>query len=163
MVQIVPDALGDKVMSAETKPPAVSGAAPPAIYTEYHPRWYRTQVSTYWWLGQWSSLKFILREISSVFVAWFVVVTLAQISALVTGPEAYTGFLDWLKTPLVIALNTVSFFFVLLHTITWFNLAPSAMAIRVGGKRLPDVLISAPNYAAWLVISGLVAWILLGG
>ena len=44
-------------------------------YTEYHPRWLRQHVSTYWWLGKWSYFAFILREISSLFVAWAVVVS----------------------------------------------------------------------------------------
>ena len=38
---------------------------------------YRVRMSTYWWLGRRAYLKFILREISSVFVAWFVLVTAA--------------------------------------------------------------------------------------
>jgi len=134
-----------------------------AAYTEYHPRWYRPHVSTYWWLGQWSSLKFILREISSVFVAWFVVITLVQLWALSEGAEVYREFQDGLRTPLLVLLNTVSLLFVLFHAITWFNLTPRAMSIRLGGKRLPDYMISAPNYVAWAAISGLVGWILLGG
>ena len=41
-------------------------------YTLYHPRWHRTRVSTYWWLGRRRYFLFILRELSSVFVAWAV-------------------------------------------------------------------------------------------
>jgi fumarate reductase subunit C len=47
--------------------------------------------------------------------------------------------------------------------VTWFNLAPKAMAVRMRGKRLPAVAIAAPNYAAWVVVSAVVAWILLRG
>jgi fumarate reductase subunit C len=130
-------------------------------YTEYHPRWYRPHVSVYWWLGQWRYLKFILREISSVFVAAFVIITLVQINALRQGPEAFARFQAWLHTPSALALNIVGFFFVLFHTITWFNLAPHAMAVRLRGKRVPDVMIAAPNYAAWIVVSALLMWIVV--
>ena len=130
-------------------------------YTPYHPKWYRTRVSTYWWLWQWPYLKFVLREISSVFVAFFVLLTLLQIRALLQGPQAYAEFQNWLRRPLLVGLNVVSFLFVLLHACTWFNLAPRAMAVRVRGKRVPDLLIAASNYAAWLVISGVVAWLVL--
>jgi fumarate reductase subunit C len=130
-------------------------------YTEFHPRWYRERVSVYWWLGQRQYLKFILRELSSVFVAIFVIFTLLQLRALLGGPEAYARFEHWLQRPAVVALSLISFFFVLLHTITWFNLAPRAMAVRVRGKRLPDLLIAAPNYVLWLVISVAVAWVIL--
>src|SRR5436309_10409805 len=117
------------------------------------PKMYRTRMSTYWWLGRWSYLKFILRELSSVFVAWFVIMSLLQIRALKRGPADYMEFQEWLRSPILVALNALSLFFVIFHAVTWFNLAPKAMAIRVGGKRVPDVLIVAPNYVAWLVIS----------
>src|SRR5689334_1607241 len=131
--------------------------------TEYLPRSYRARVSTYWWLARWPYLKFILREGSSVFVAWVVVVTLVGIGALRHGPACYSEFEEWLRTPLVLALNVVSFVFVVFHAVTWFNLAPKAMAVRVRGKRLPAFALAAPNYAAWIAISLLVAWILLRG
>ncbi len=132
-------------------------------YTEYHPKWYHQRVSTYWWLWHPSYLKFILRELSSVAVAYFVVLTLLQLDALSEGPEAYAAFQEWLKTPWVIALNGISFFFVLFHTITWFNLAPRAVVVRVRGKRVPDLLIAGSNYVAWLVVSAVVAWLILRG
>ena len=96
-------------------------------------------------------------------MAWFVVVTLLQIRALIRGPAEYAEFQQWLRSPLIVTLNAVSFLFVMFHAVTWFNLAPKAMAIRVGGKRLPGLAIAAPNYVAWMVISAAVAWILLGG
>jgi fumarate reductase subunit C len=139
--------------------PQTIEAAP--AYTEYHPRWYRPRVSVYWWLGQRQYLKFILRELSSVFVALFVVMTLFQLRALRNGPEAYAQFQHWLQTPLAIALSAISFLFVVFHTITWFNLAPSAMAVRIRRKRLPDIMVAAPNYVAWLVVSIVIGWIVM--
>ncbi|HKD45126.1 MAG TPA: fumarate reductase subunit C [Candidatus Angelobacter sp.] len=130
-------------------------------YTEFRPRWYRAQVSTWWWLGRWSYLKFILREISSVFVAWFVAELLLALSALSSGPGDYGEFQDFLRNPFVVATNVVSLFFVIFHAVTWFNLAPKAMAVRVGGKRIPDLWIEGPNYLAWAVVSAIVAWFLL--
>ena len=132
-------------------------------YTEYHPRWYRRKVSTYWWLGRWPYLRFILRELSSLAVAFFVVLTLAQIYALGQGPQAYAELQEWLRQPAVLALNTVVFLFLVFHTLTWFAAAPKAMAVRLGGKRLPEWAVAAPNYAAWLLASAAVAWFLLRG
>ena len=130
-------------------------------YTEYHPRWYRRRVSTYWWVGQRQYLKFILRELSSVFVAVFVVITLLQLRALRAGPEAYARFQHLMQSPTLIILCVISFFFVVFHTITWFNLAPRAMALRIEGRRLPDFLVAAPNYILWLLVSAGVAWVVL--
>jgi fumarate reductase subunit C len=138
-----------------------AAATPP--YTLNHPRWYRKRVSTYWWLQRWEYLRFVLREISSVFVAIFVVEMLLQIYALSLGTEAYADFESLLKNPIVIAINVISFLFVVFHSITWFNLSARAMSIRVGGKKVPGFLISGPNFAAWLVISAAIAWLLLRG
>ena len=131
------------------------------IYTRYHPRWYRRRVSTYWWSRQWSYLKFTLRELTSLSVAYFVVIMLLQLAALNRGPDAYARFQIWLKTPVAVVLNAIALLFVLFHTITWFNLAPSAMPVRIGGKRLPDWMVAAPNYVAWIAISAVIAWLIL--
>ena len=130
-------------------------------YTLYHPRWYRRRVSVWWWLRKWSYAGFVLREITSVFVAFFAVVYLWQLWAVAQGPEAYGQFLARLRTPLFLALDTVAFLFVLFHAVTWFNLTPKAMVVRLRGTRVPDAVIIGLNYAAWLVVSGVVAFVLL--
>ena len=130
-------------------------------YTEYHPRWYRPHVSVYWWLGQWQYLKFILRELSSVFVAAVVVMTLFQLDALRNGPEAYARFQHRLQSPLMIAFSIICLYFVMFHSITWFNLAPRAMPLRFRGKRIPEWMIATPNYVLWVLVSGFVSWIIL--
>jgi fumarate reductase subunit C len=130
-------------------------------YTLYHPRWYRKPTSIYWWVGSRRYVKFILRELSSVFVAWTVVLILLQIRALRQGPDSYASFLQWMRNPVVIALNVLTFLFVVFHAVTWFNLAPKAMPVRVRGRRLPDIVIAAPIYAAWILISAFVGYIVL--
>ncbi len=132
-------------------------------YTPYHPRWYRRRVSVWWWLQNRAYAGFVLRELTSVFVALFAGVSLWQLRALAEGPEAYARFLARLGTPLFVILNTVAFLFILFHSITWFNLAPTAMVVRLRGKRLPDWVVVGMNYSAWLVLSGVVAFILLRG
>ena len=132
-------------------------------YTLYHPRWYRRRVSVWWWLQNWSYTRFILREVTSVFVAFFALVYLWQLRALAEGPAAYEQFLARMKTPLFLVLDAVAFLFVLFHAITWFNLTPKAMVVRLAGKRVPDRVIIGLNYAAWLVLSGAVAFVLLRG
>ncbi len=132
-------------------------------YRSYHPRWYRPRVSTYWWLQRAPYRAFILREVSSVFVAWFVVYLLLLIRAVIQGDESYQQFLSWSARGGILLLNIITLSFVVFHAVTWFNLAPRAMAVRLRGKRVPDVLISGSNYAAWALVSALLAWIILGG
>jgi fumarate reductase subunit C len=131
--------------------------------TPHHARWYREPTSTYWWLGRWSYFVFILREVSSVFVAWTVVFLLKLVNSVAHGDGWYQAFLRWSAQPWVVILNIVTLFFVVFHAVTWFNLAPKAMVVTMGGRRVPGALIAGSNYAAWAVISALIAWGLLGG
>jgi fumarate reductase subunit C len=103
----------------------------------------------------------MLRELSSVFVAFYVVILLLQLHALRGGPATYLEFQHWLTNPLLVVLNGISFLFVLFHAVTWFNLTPKAMVVRWRGKRLPDLLVAAPIYLAWLATSGLVILLLM--
>jgi fumarate reductase subunit C len=132
-------------------------------YTRYHPRWYRRRVSVWWWLRNPTYTGFVLRELTSVFVIFFAAVLLWQLRALVQGPEAHAHFLARLGTPFFLALHCVAFAFVLFHAVTWFNLAPKAMVVRVRGKRVPDWIVVGLNYAAWLSLSAAVAFVLLRG
>ena len=128
-------------------------------YTEYHPRWYRRRVSTYWWMGRWTYLAFILRELSSIFIAWFIYFFLRLVHALGRGDAAYREFLAWTASPGILALNGITFAFVLFHAVTWFNLAPQAMVVHLGGRRLPGAFVAGANYVAWVVATAFVLWI----
>ena len=134
-----------------------------AHYTPYHPKWYRRRVSVWWWLESRSYTGFVLREISSVAVAFFAVVLIAQLRALARGPGAWTQLQVRLASPPVVVLSLLALAFVLFHAVTWFNLAPTAMVVRVRGKRVPDAVISGSNYAAWIILSAAVAYVLLRG
>lgn len=128
-----------------------------------YPRLYRRPVPLLWWLERRSYLLFVLRELSSVFVAWFVVYLLLLVNAVSGGAEQYQRFLDWSAGWWVIGLNLVACAFVLLHTITWFGLAPRALVVRVRGRRVPPSWVLAGHYLAWIVLSAGVAWLVLGG
>jgi fumarate reductase subunit C len=131
-------------------------------YSTYRPRWYRRPVSTYWWASRASYFAFILRELSSIFVAWTVVYLLLFVRAVRWGNHGYHEFLSWSARPAIVVLNVISLLFLVFHAITWFNLAPQAMVVKMGGRRVPGVLIVLSNYAGWVVVSAFVAWILIG-
>jgi len=124
---------------------------------------YRPPISRFWWLHRRSYLLFVLRELSSVFVAWFVVYLLLLVDGVRGGSDSYQRFLEWSARPWVLVLNVVALAFVLLHAITWFNLAPKAMVVRIPGGRLPPRVVAAAHFSAWAVASAVVAWIVLGG
>jgi fumarate reductase subunit C len=120
---------------------------------------YRPRISTWWWTRKRTYLVFVLRELSSVFVAWFVVYLVLFLDAVGQGEAAYQRFLDWAAAPWVTALNVVALVFVLLHTVTWFSLTPQAMGVRVAGRKVPDLHIIAGQYTGLVVVSGFVLWL----
>jgi len=132
------------------------------IYTDYHPRWLRQKLSTYWWLEKREYVAFILREGSCMFVAWFVVYLLLLVNSVVDGPASYARFLEWSATPWVLTLNVVSFLFIVYHAITFFVAAPQAMVVHIGHERVPGVLVLAGHFVAWGAASVFVSWLLLG-
>ncbi|HEY5564708.1 MAG TPA: fumarate reductase subunit C [Rhodothermia bacterium] len=130
-------------------------------YTSPRSRRYVKRVPIFWWVRKWSYTKFILRELSSVSVAAYAVVLILLVQVVGAGPAQYQEFMELFESPVSIGLNIVALAFVLLHSVTWFNLAPKALVIRVGNKVVPPMLIVGMNYAAWIVVSAAVVWILL--
>lgn len=124
---------------------------------------YPPRISRFWWVHRRSYLIFVLRELSSVFVAWFVVYLLLLVESVHRGSDSYHSFLQWSGRPWLLGLNVIALAFVLLHAITWFNLAPKAMVIRMRGRRLPARSVAAAHFTAWAAASVVVAWIVLGG
>jgi len=130
-------------------------------YSKYRPKLYHARVPIFWWVHRWEHVRFITREFTSVFVAFYAIVLLFQIRALSQGPDAYAMFLGWLRTPIAIGLHIIAFMFVIFHSITWFNLAPRAIVIRFGRWKLPDRLVLAMNLLAWVICSVIMGWFLL--
>lgn len=130
-------------------------------YRPYHPRWHRERMPIFWWLRKAAYARFILRELTSVGVAYAAVLLVIQAYMLGLGPDAYARFEAWLRSPVVAGLHGALLLALLFHTLTWLHLAPRAMVVRLGGRRVPDTVVLAGHYAAWLGASAFVAWALL--
>ena len=116
-------------------------------------------VPVLWWVRKRSYFVFVMRELSSIFIAWLVLYLCLFVRAVGQGEEAYEAFLDRAASPWLVALNVVAFGFVVLHTITWFALTPKAMVVAVRGRRVPGVVIIGAQYAVLAVVSGFVWWL----
>ena len=128
-------------------------------YRLYHPKWHRKRYPIFWWLEKFSYAKFITRELTSLAVGYTAVLLMLQLGVLSRGQATYQRFLELLgSTPLMI-FHGVVLASLLFHSITWFNLAPKALVLRLGGWRIPDAIVLAGHYAAWLLASVLVIWL----
>jgi fumarate reductase subunit C len=116
----------------------------------------------FWWAGRRSYLIFVIRELSSIFVAWSVVFLLLLVNAVGQGTREYRQFLNLSSEPWMLALNVITLAFLVFHAITWFTLAPQAIAVRLRGERVPRSWIAGAHFAGWAALSALAAWLILG-
>lgn len=120
---------------------------------------YRKPVSTWWWLRKRSYFLFVMRELSSLFVAWLVLYLLLFVRAVFQGEDEYLAFLDRASSGWLLVLNVVAFGFVVLHTVTWFGVTPQAMDLRLRGRKVPKSVILGAQYVALAVVSAFVFWL----
>ena len=117
------------------------------------PGLYYPKMPSTWWLRRPGYFRFMMRELSSVFVAIFLVILLIQIHQASRGLEAYAAFLEKLRSPGWIAFHVVALAFALYHSFTWFNLTAVVQVVRVGDFQVPPRLVAAANFVVWGVLS----------
>lgn len=88
----------------------------------------------------WKKLPFyrfyMVREGTAVPAVWFSILLICGLFSLKHGPESWASFVDFLQNPIVVILNLISLAAALLHTKTWFELAPKAANIIVKGEKM---------------------------
>ena len=117
------------------------------------------RVSTWWWLRKRTYFVFVMRELSSLFVAWYVIFLLQLVKAVGRSDTAYAQFWDWADSPVVVFVNAVGFAFIVLHAITWFGVTPQAMALQVRGRPVPAWLIIGAQYVGLAIVSAFIWWL----
>ncbi|MDF7679967.1 fumarate reductase subunit FrdC [Enterobacteriaceae bacterium ESL0689] len=92
----------------------------------------------------WKKLPFyrfyMLRESTAIPTIWFSIVLLFGIFSLKQGAESWASYVTFLQNPLVVILNIITLAATLLHSKTWFELAPKAANIIVKGEKVPPAL-----------------------
>ena len=122
---------------------------------------YRRPVSPTWWLGRRAYFLFIVRELTSVFIAAYLMLFLILLRKLAVGREAYEAYLLFLATPGMLAFHVLALAAALFHAVTWFNLLPNIMVVRFGENRVPAIIVAGVNYVAWAAVSLFIAGIVL--
>jgi fumarate reductase subunit C len=114
---------------------------------------YRPKMSAAWWLKKKSYLLFMLRELSSVFIALFLLVYLYQIYQLTRGPEAYISFTQKLNSPGWILFHVIALLFAVYHSVTWFQSSAVVLPVRLGEHWVSRQTVTALHIGAWVVVS----------
>ena len=123
---------------------------------------YHRTVPNTWWLQRRPYILFMIRELTSVFVAGYCIFLLVLVYKLTQGADVYGNIMSAMKSPISVVLHLITLVFVLYHTITWFNLTPKILVLYRGEERIPQGLVAGTCYLGWLVISAIVAWLVLG-
>ena len=114
-----------------------------------------------WWLKKRVYFFFILRELTSVFIAAYLVLVLVLLHKISVGRVAYDAYLQFLANPGMIAFHVIALVAALYHTCTWFNLVPNILIVRFSRTRVPKSIVSGAHFIGWIVISVVIAWIVL--
>ena len=114
-----------------------------------------------WWMHRPRYFLVLVRELTAFFIAAYLVLLLILIKQVAEGAEAYESYAEFLRSPGMLAFNVVAFFFAMFHSISFFNLIPLGMAIRIGEERVHPSLISGPNYVVWAVATAIVLLVIL--
>ncbi|HCP3041146.1 TPA: fumarate reductase subunit FrdC [Escherichia coli] len=103
----------------------------------------RLMTST-WWKKLPFYRFYMLREGTAVPAVWFSIELIFGLFALKNGPEAWAGFVDFLQNPVIVIINLITLAAALLHTKTWFELAPKAANIIVKDEKMgPEPIIKS--------------------
>ncbi|HIC7970719.1 TPA: fumarate reductase subunit FrdC, partial [Enterobacter ludwigii] len=75
-------------------------------------------------------------EGTAVPAVWFSLELMYGVYALKHGPETWASFVGFLQNPIIVILNLIVLAAALLHTKTWFELAPKAANIIIKDEKM---------------------------
>ncbi|EPK4325836.1 fumarate reductase subunit FrdC [Citrobacter freundii] len=103
---------------------------------------YVRPITSTWWKKLPFYRFYMLREGTAVPAVWFSIELIIGLFALKHGAESWMGFVAFLQNPVVVILNIIALAAALLHTKTWFELAPKAANIIVKDEKMgPEPII----------------------
>jgi fumarate reductase subunit C len=120
----------------------------------------RPMSKTTWYLRNGRYKVYMLREMTSFLVVFYSLLTICALSAVADSPERWQAFLASQQTTAMIIFHGLALlYFLFFQTFPWFKLAPKAMPVQVGEKKLPDSYIVVGHYVAWVALSAFIFWL----
>jgi len=110
-----------------------------------------------WWRRNPYYVRYMIREASSVFLAIYTVILLVGLFRLTQGEAAWDAWRAALASPGSIVFHWLALLTVGYHAYTWWKVAPkTAPDLRIAGRALPELVITAGGWLATLGTSALV-------
>ncbi|MCA1924439.1 MULTISPECIES: fumarate reductase subunit FrdC [Buttiauxella] len=120
----------------------------------------RTMTPT-WWKKLGFYRFYMIREGTAVPTVWFSILLLCGLFSLKSGPESWAGFVSFLQNPIVVILNLITLAAALLHTKTWFELAPKAANIIIKDDKMGPEPVIKGLWAVTVVATVVILFIAL--
>jgi len=116
---------------------------------------------TTWYMRNGRYKVYMLREMTSVLVGFYTFLTIFALAALsANSPVAWDQFISSQRsTPMAVMHALALLYFLMYQTFPWFKLAPKAMPVQIGEKKLPGFYIVLGHYVAWLMVSAFIFWL----
>lgn len=121
----------------------------------------RESSKTRWWLEQPRYIRYMMREVSALFIGIYALILVVGLFQLSRGKTAYEEFLAAAQGPVGLLFAVCAMFFAVYHTYTWFQVTPKAMPLTFGGKPVPGALIIAAHWIGFVLLSAAL-WLLAG-
>ena len=115
--------------------------------------------TTGWWLSEGRYFRYMMRELSSLFIGAYTIVLIVGLYRLTQGAVEFEAFMARLLGPAGTVFSLVTFCFALYNTYTWFQVTPKAMPLVVAGKRIPSAVIVGAHWLVFVVASAVI-WFL---
>ncbi len=116
-----------------------------------------------WWKRDAYFVRYMAREVTSLFVAAYAIVLLVGLVRLGQGEAAFDGFLKYLQNWWMLVFHLIVLAVFCYHTWSWFKIMPKTMPIMfVGGKRVQPGTITGTGLAA-AVVACLAVLLIVGG
>ena len=115
---------------------------------------------TTWYMRNGRYKVYMLREMTCLLVGFYTFLTIFALAALAAGPNQWNDFLASQQNAAMIAFHAIALlYFLVYQTFAWFELAPKAMPIQLGEKKLPGSIVVFGHYVAWAVLSAFIFWL----
>ncbi len=114
---------------------------------------------TTWYMRNGRYKKYMLREVTCLLVAVYSLLAVWGLASLAGGAAQWNAFLASQQNPFMVGFHAAALIFFLVYmTFDWFKLAPKAMPVQLGEKKLEDRFIVIGHYAAWIVVTLAIFW-----
>jgi fumarate reductase subunit C len=113
---------------------------------------------TAWYFRHPRYLRYMAREVTSIFVGAYCVLLTVGVLRLAQGQASYEAFLQALQSPASIVFQLLAFAAASYHAVTWFTATQKAMPLQLGDEFVPGGWIAGAHFVGWGLLSAAILY-----